>query len=121
MPGLGILAWRLLALGALLLGFIGVVIPGLPTVPFLLVAAWCGGRGWPAMEDWLLAHPRYGETIRHWREHRAIPRRAKWAATVMMALSATSVFVMATPTWLRIALPLLLVCVTTWVWRRPDT
>ncbi|MBN7795536.1 DUF454 family protein [Parahaliea mediterranea] len=120
MAGLVTLVWRLLALGALALGFIGVVVPGLPTVPFLLLAAWCGGRGWPAMERWLLAHPRYGDTIRHWREHRAIPRKAKWAASAMMVLSATSVLVFPAPVAVRVILPAFLLCVAIWVWRRPD-
>ena len=43
---------------------IGAVLPGLPTVPFLLVAAWAGGKGWPALEVKLLNHPRYGPTLR---------------------------------------------------------
>ncbi|HPU51492.1 MAG TPA: DUF454 family protein, partial [Burkholderiaceae bacterium] len=47
--------WRLLALLCVVLGLIGVILPGLPTVPFLLVAAWAGGRGWPRLEAWLLA------------------------------------------------------------------
>ena len=42
--------WRTLALACVVLGLIGVVVPGLPTVPFLLVAAWAGGKGWPQLE-----------------------------------------------------------------------
>ena len=114
------LCWRLAAIAALLLGMIGVVVPGLPTVPFLLLAAWCGSKGWPAMEAWLLAHPTYGETIRHWREHRAIPRRAKQAATLMMMLSASIVWLTPSPLWLRIGLPVMLACVALWLWSRPD-
>lgn len=104
----------------LALGLVGIIVPGLPTVPFLLLSAWCGSRGWPRLEAWLLAHPRYGETIQHWREHRAIPRKAKWAATVMMLLSSASLWLWPAPTALRIALPALLVAVACWIWRRPD-
>jgi uncharacterized membrane protein YbaN (DUF454 family) len=114
-----VLLWRCAALAALLLGLVGVVVPGLPTVPFLLLAAWCGGKGWPAMEAWLLRHPRYGDTIRHWREHRAIPLRAKQAATVMMAISALVVLITPTPVMLRWLLPPFLLCVCLWVWSRP--
>lgn len=112
--------WRGGALMAFTLGMIGVVVPGLPTVPFLLLAAWCGGKGWPAMEAWLLQHPRYGETILHWRQHRAIPRRAKIAATLMMLVSSSSIFLFPTPVLLRWLLPPFLLCVAIWVWSRPD-
>ena len=40
--------------------------PLLPTTPFLLVAAWAGGKGWPQLEAWLVAHPRWGPPITRW-------------------------------------------------------
>jgi hypothetical protein len=64
------LFWRTLALTALMLGAIGIVLPGLPTVPFLILAAWSGSRGWPALEAHLLDHPKHGDTIRRWRQDR---------------------------------------------------
>jgi uncharacterized membrane protein YbaN (DUF454 family) len=114
------LFWRTLALTALMLGAIGIVLPGLPTVPFLILAAWSGSRGWPALEAHLLDHPKHGDTIRRWRERRAIPRRAKIAATLMILLSITLIFLSAAPPQLRIAIPLLLLGVATWLWSRPD-
>ena len=80
--------WRAVALALVALGLIGVVVPGLPTVPFLIAAAWAASRGWPAFEAWLLNHPKYGPPIRNWREHGAVPRRAKVAAVTMMSSSA---------------------------------
>ena len=114
------LLWRALAALCVLLGLVGVVVPGLPTVPFLLLAAWAASRGWPALEQWLLDHPRHGPGIRRWREQGAIPRRAKWAATVMMTASSTVLLLAPVPLWLRIAAPLLMACVALWMWRRPD-
>ena len=114
------LLWRALAGGALLLGVIGIVVPGLPTVPFLLVAAWAGGKGWPALEARLLAHPRYGPTIARWRDHGAIPRRAKWLASGMMLLSATVLWFTALPLAARVAIPLFMLAVAVWMWRRPE-
>ena len=112
--------WRLLASAALLLGALGVALPGLPTVPFLLVAAWAGSHGWPELEERLLAHPTYGPSIRAWREQRAIPRRAKWAASVLIAISVTMLVVSPAPELLRWVLPPFLLCVTIWLWSRPD-
>ena len=114
------LLWRSLASLCLGLAALGVVLPGLPTTPFLLVAAWAGSRGWPALEARLLAHPRYGPLVRDWRAHRAIPRQAKWMATVLMLGSAVMIQftpVLATLKWL---LPAFLLCVAIWLWRRPE-
>lgn len=114
------LAWRLLAVVLVALGLVGVVVPGLPTVPFLLAAAWAAGHGWPALEQWLLNHPRYGTTIRQWRSHGAIPRRAKWAASTMMTLSAAILWLTPAPLAVRIAVPLVMGLVAWWMWRRPE-
>jgi uncharacterized membrane protein YbaN (DUF454 family) len=114
------LLWRLLAVACLLLALAGVVLPVLPTVPFLLVAAWAGGKGWPALERWLLAHPRHGPAIQRWRSRGAVPRRAKWAATGMMCLSAVLIALSAAPSWARYGVPLGMAAVAIWLWRRPE-
>lgn len=114
------LLWRTLALLCVLLGLLGVFLPGLPTVPFLLVAAWAGGRGWPALEAWLLNHPRHGAGIRRWRERGAVPRRAKWAASGMMLLSAGALQLAPLPLWSKLGVPLLMAAVALWLWLRPE-
>lgn len=114
------LLWRALAIVCVALGFTGAFLPVLPTVPFLLVAAWAGGKGWPQLEAWLLAHPRYGHSIRNWRERGAVPRRAKWAASLMMAFSSVVLALSPLALWLRVAVPLGMACVALWLWRRPE-
>ena len=114
--------WRVLACFSLLLGLIGVVVPGLPTVPFLLVSAWSAGKGWPRLELWLLAHPRFGPPLKRWREQGAVPRKAKYLATVMMTLSVVLLLVSSASFWLKLSLALFLcaVAVAVWLWRRPE-
>ena len=114
------LLWRVLALVFVALGLLGAFLPVLPTVPFLLAAAWAAGHGWPALEHWLLEHPRYGEYIRRWRERGAVPRRAKWAATVMMTFSALVLLATGAPIAAKIGAPLFMVAVAIWLWRRPE-
>lgn len=118
---LKIFLWRLLAVAALLMGLLGIILPGLPTVVFLLISAWAAGHGWPPLEAWLLAHPRYGPHIRQWREHRSVPRRAKWMASGMMLLSCVVVWVTDTPVWVQWGLPPFLACIALWLWTRPET
>lgn len=114
------LLWRALALLSLVLAVAGVVLPVLPTVPFLLLAAWAAGKGWPALETWLLNHAHFGPGIRRWRERGAVPRRAKWLATAMMTGSAIMLAVSPLPLAIKIAVPAVMAAVAIWLWRRPE-
>lgn len=77
---------------ALALGVLGIVLPGLPTTPFVLLAAACFARASPRLHHWLLHHRYLGPLVRDWEAHRSLPLRVKWvsttAMTVMVALSA---------------------------------
>lgn len=115
-----VLCWRSLAMLFVLLGMIGVVVPGMPTVVFLLLAAWAGSHGWPQLERWLVQHPRHGGHIRQWREHGAIPRRAKCAASTMMLISIALISLSSAPDYVKIGVPVLLCGVLLWMWRRPE-
>lgn len=115
------LLWRGVSLVSLGLGLIGLALPVMPTVPFLIVSAWAAGKGWPAFEHWLLEHRLFGPSIRQWRARGAVPRKAKWASTLMMASSAIGLqFFTAIPLWLRIAVPAVMLAVAVWLWSRPD-
>lgn len=114
------LLWRLLALLALLAGFIGAFLPVLPTVPFVLLAAWAAGKGWPALETWLLSHPRFGQSIRDWREHGVVSRKAKVLATTMMAGSAVMVWLVPVGLWVQAGVCGILFVVAVWLCRRPE-
>ncbi len=112
--------WRTVACITLLLGVIGVVVPGLPTVPFLLLSVWSAGKGWPRLELWLLAHPSFGPPLKRWREQGAVPRKAKYLAIMMMSLSVLVLLLSAAPLWLKLVLPAFLCAVAIWLWRRPE-
>lgn len=114
------LLWRALAVLALALGAIGAVLPVLPTVPFLILAAWAGGKGWPALEAWLLDHAHLGPGIRRWRERGAVPRRAKWLATIMMTGSAVMLALSSAPLAVKLGVPAVMAGVAIWLWRRPE-
>ncbi|MGQ3115966.1 MAG: YbaN family protein [Hydrogenophaga sp.] len=77
---------------SLALGLIGVVLPGLPTTPFVLLAAACYAKASPRLHGWLLNHRFLGPMVRDWEQHRSLTRRTKTVAigsmVVMVSLSA---------------------------------
>lgn len=77
--------WHICGWIALIVGLVGVVLPIMPTVPFLLVAVWCFSRSSPALRARILDDPRYGPMMRQWTDRGAIPRRAKLWAVLAMA------------------------------------
>ena len=110
------LAGGLISVG---LGVIGAFLPIVPTVPFLLLAAFCFARSNPAWEQRLLDHPQYGAQLREWRERRAISRPAKMAAVGAMSVGVGF-------TWLTIGWPWVLISLAvlgiagTWIWTRNE-
>jgi len=83
--------WALIGFGWLnvVIALIGVVVPGLPTTVFLIVAFWAFSNSSERFQKWMWNHPRFGPSIRHWHNHRVIPKRAKILAVTMMTLSFT--------------------------------
>lgn len=86
--------FRILAYLSIALAAIGVVLPLLPTTPFVLLAAFFASKGSPAFARWLEGHPRFGPAIRDWRRKRVIPVTAKVLACSMMLLSWSLMFFM---------------------------
>lgn len=111
------LAAGLLAMG---LGVIGIVVPLLPTVPFMLLAAFCFARSSERLHAWLLAHPRFGPAIEDWQSRGAIAPRAKRLATLSIVLTfGLSVALGLKPSVLAIQ-ALTLSAVAVFLWTRPD-
>lgn len=71
---------------ALILGLIGVVLPGLPTTPFVLLAAACYAKASPRLHTWLLNHKLTGPMLRDWERDHSLTRRNKIVAVGSMLL-----------------------------------
>lgn len=114
--------WLLLALAlvCLALAIAGIFLPVLPTVPFLLLAAWAASLSSPRLSRWLDNHPRLGKPLHEWRRHGVVRRRAKWAATIAMAVSATASLVLLRAHWAALLAVACMAGVLAWLWRRPE-
>jgi hypothetical protein len=84
---------------SLALGAVGLFLPLLPTVPFVLLAAFCFGKSDPRLERRLLEHARFGPHIKAWRSERAVGRSAKRAAWLAFAASAALGFALLAWPW----------------------
>lgn len=115
------LIWLLSGLFALSLGTVGLVLPLLPTVPFLLLAALCFARSSERLSDWLHTHKTFGPPIADWQNRGAIGRRAKWAASLsILASLCISWLLDVRPLLIGIQL-LVLLGVSAFIWTRPDS
>ncbi|MEL7208781.1 MAG: YbaN family protein [Actinomycetota bacterium] len=80
------IAWLLVGFAAVAVGGIGIVVPGLPTTVFFIVAAWAFSKSNPRLEAWVLGLRRIGPMVQDYRDGLGMPRGAKRAATVMIVL-----------------------------------
>jgi hypothetical protein len=72
---------------ALGFGLLGIVVPVLPTTPFLLLAAACYARASTRLYGWLLGQPALGPIIAEWRRSRSLPPGVKPRALVVVVLT----------------------------------
>lgn len=100
-PTIRALLW-LCGVVALILAVIGIVVPGLPTTPFVLLAGACFVRASPRAHAWLLRNRTFGPMLREWEEHHSVPRRIKRIGLIAMALTASfSIWYFAGRPWLQ--------------------
>ncbi|WP_101066761.1 YbaN family protein [Roseovarius salinarum] len=111
--------WLLLGLLSLGLGLLGVVVPLLPTVPFILLAAFCFARSSARLHNWLVRHPRFGAVIADWRDHGAISLRGKRLATLGIVAVAVISFVSGVAAYIILIQLVVLSLVLLFIWTRP--
>ena len=102
-------------------GMLGLVLPLLPTTPFMILAAACFAKGSHRFHRWVLDHPVFGPTVREWQTHRSIPWRTKLTAIALMILTlTTSIVFFVTARWLQVVLALLGATLAVWMYRIPS-
>jgi uncharacterized membrane protein YbaN (DUF454 family) len=104
----------------LALAIIGVVLPGLPTVPFLLLAAWFSARGSDRLHRWLYSHPHLGKLLIDWERQGAISRSSKVMAFLLLILSWGIMYQRIDDIWIMTGLAVLFISVMVFLISRPE-
>jgi len=99
---------------------IGIVLPLLPTVPFLLLAAFFFANSSQRLHNWILSHKVFGPMIQDWNDNRAIRPGAKKAATLSIAAVFSLSLVLGAPSHILIIQSMVLSCVLIFIWSRPN-
>ncbi len=90
--GLTKLIWLMLGWCFVVIGIVGVVLPGLPTTGPLLLALACFSKSSERLRTWLLEHRVFGPPLKRWQAERTIPLKAKWTALGMMTVSGIGIY-----------------------------
>jgi len=115
--------WLLKLTGIFFVGLamLGVVLPILPTTPFLLVAAGCFAKSSPRLQKKLLANKTFGPLIHEWQKHRSIPRKAKRIALLTIILSVVWSAYLLKNTMLTVLVFVLVLGPFIFLWRLPES
>jgi len=114
------LIWIMLGLLSLALAILGIPLPLLPTVPFLLLSAFFFARSSKRLHDWLLNHPKFGPPILDWQKRGAIRRRVKYYASASIVAAFLLALAFGVPTKILIIQVISLVGVALFIWTRPE-
>lgn len=110
-----ILGWISVAIGA-----VGIVLPLLPTVPLLLLAAICFAKSSDTAHNWLITHRVFGPPIQDWNQNGAIRRPAKIISSACIITALIISILLGVVWWALILQAVVLVCVSTFIWSRPE-
>ncbi|HID38359.1 MAG TPA: DUF454 domain-containing protein [Calditrichaeota bacterium] len=102
------------------LGIVGVFLPGIPTVPFLLLTAWFSARGSERLHRWLYGHPHLGKLIIDWESSGAIPRTSKGIAVLMLIASWIIIYRRVNNVWILAFFAILFIIIAWFLISRPE-
>lgn len=115
------LFWVTVGTIAVFCGVIGLFLPVIPTVPFLLLAAYAYANSSQTLYNWLLSNKTFGPMIRDWQEHGAISRRTKIIATLSLLGAVVLQLIVQIPFWVIGAEAAIFAIVLTFIWTRPES
>jgi uncharacterized membrane protein YbaN (DUF454 family) len=110
----------ILAYFFLILALLGAFLPGLPTVPFLLLTAWFAARGSERLHSWLYKHPHLGKLLINWEQQRAISRTSKVIAVLLLIISWIVMYFRLNNIWVLAGIAILFIAISAYLVSRPE-
>jgi uncharacterized membrane protein YbaN (DUF454 family) len=110
----------ILAYFFLALAIVGVFLPGIPTVPFLLLTAWFSAKGSDRLHRWLYEHPHLGKLLIDWERLGAISRTSKVAAVLMLIVSWVVIYHRLNNVWALASSAILFIVIASFLVSRPE-
>jgi uncharacterized protein len=106
---------------SLLLGTIGIILPVLPTTPFVLLAAFFYSKGSDKLHNWLLMNKYFGHMIKDWEQSKIIGLRAKiYSTSMIVPLFSYTLYFVSLVLWIKIAIAAIGLSVLLFIWTRPS-
>jgi uncharacterized protein len=103
------------------LGTLGILLPVLPTTPFLILAAICFSYSSEKFYKKIINHPKFGRSVLNYLEGRGIPKKAKKVAVTLLWISLMLSVSLVTLFWLKVMLPTIGIYVTWFILKEPDS
>ena len=100
-------------------GMIGVVLPGWPTTPFIILATYFFARSSPRFYNWVMNHRVFGPLIRDWRDGKGMTARTKTVAVATIVVTISISITLIGVTWVRVLLAVIMVTLCTYLLRLP--
>ena len=111
--------WLLAGLAAVAIGAVGVVLPLLPTTPFLLVAAFAFARSSERLDGWLREHGTFGPLINNWHRDGSIDRKVKRVAIIVILMTPVITWLFGAPLWIIVCQIVVLSAAAVFILTRP--
>lgn len=110
----------ILACLCLILGTIGIVVPGLPTIDFYVLASFFAAKGSQRLQQWINQNRFIGPILQQWYEARTIPLKVKILSLLSMSCAAVIMIWKIPHPWLVGVLIGCMVAVQIWMWARKE-
>jgi hypothetical protein len=111
--------WLLVGLTSVAIGAVGVVLPLLPTTPFLLIAAFAFARSSARLNNWLREHRSFGPLINNWHRDGSIDRKEKRIAIIVIVMTPVITWLFGARLWIIVSQIVVLSAAAVFIMTRP--